>query len=44
MGNVKIVANSKIGAGTMVLHDVPAGSTVVNPVELKFLASKEDVQ
>lgn len=44
LGNVKIGANSKIGAGTMVLHDVPAGSTVVNPVELKVLASKEDVQ
>ena len=37
---MKIGANSKIGAGTMVLHDVPAGSTVVNPVELKVLNSK----
>lgn len=39
LGNVKISANSKIGAGTMVLYDVPAGSTVVNPVELKVLHS-----
>lgn len=37
LGNVEIGANSKIGAGAMVLHDVPAGSTVVNPVELKII-------
>lgn len=39
LGNVEIGANSKIGAGAMVLHDVPAGSVVVNPVELKVLHS-----
>ncbi|HGQ0525381.1 TPA: DapH/DapD/GlmU-related protein [Streptococcus pneumoniae] len=44
LGNVKIGANSKIGAGTIVLHDVPDGSTVVNPVELKALASEANVQ
>ena len=44
LGNVKIGANSKIGAGTMVLHDVPAGSTVVNPVELKVINSKAIVR
>lgn len=38
LGNVEIGANSKIGAGTMVLHDVPAGSVEVNPVELKVLS------
>ena len=37
--NVEIGANSKIGAGTMILHDVPAGSVVVNPVELEVLHS-----
>ena len=37
LGNVEIGANSKIGAGAMILHDVPAGSTVVNPVELKII-------
>ncbi len=37
LGDIEIGENAKIGAGTMVLHDVEANSTYVNPVDLKRL-------
>lgn len=37
IGNVTVGDNCKIGAGTLVLHYVPSGCTVVNPTEQRLI-------
>ena len=37
LGNVTIGENSIIGAGTIVLNDVPADSKIINDIKTRFI-------